>query len=145
VSVSANVDISQVLKSFRNLPRTTQNRAMRPAMRKGAQVVLEAAKGNILEVTSNEATGLLSRSLRVYNFRKYKGMLRTAVMIRRGLFSNRGTRVGLYGSVLEYGKANQPPRSWIRRAVRTAYGNAVQAVLAEAAVRMDAAVKEARK
>lgn len=131
--------LEEIDRVFKNLPKAMERRAYRGALRAGATVVRNAARNNLASV-SDKNTGVLHRagSVAVYNMRKYRGAYRAGVMIRRGLVNNmvrdgRGApvRVGLYASVLEYGstKRNQPPRSWLRSAIRgnvqTAY-NAVQ-------------------
>lgn len=144
--------IKEINKVFKNLPRTTQNRAMRPALRVGGNVVKSAAAVNVQTVADRGyATGFLARSLRVYALRKYRGMLRVAVMIRRGavnvkkIVNGAPVRAGLYGSVLEYGKENQAPRSWIRKAAREKTSEVVQAVTTEARKNMVQAVNEAKR
>lgn len=151
-SVSVSVEITgadQVIKALERLPISTQTKALRPALRKGATVVRDAASENLKAVVSAEATGLSARSLRVYSLRKINGNLRVAVMVKRGLiYPNRAgqpVRVGLAVSVLEYGKQNQPPRSWIRKAAREKVAAATDAVSQEITKRLDSAVEDAKR
>lgn len=137
--------IKELIATFKELPRSTQNKAMRPALRKGAFVVRDAAAANIRAVTSDQATGLGAKNIRVYSLGKWQGMLRVGVMVKRGLTTIKGVRVGLYLSVLEYGKSNQPPRPWLRPAAATKTSAALDAVAAEASKRMDDAIKDAKK
>lgn len=139
------VGVERLIKTFGNLPNTTQTKALRPAMRIGAGIIRRAAAANVKAITSSEATGLLSKSIRVYNFRRYRGMLRTAVMIQRGLVTTKGVRVGLYGSVLEYGKAGQPPRSWIRKALSDNVQKVYSTVRSEVIYRIESALVAARR
>lgn len=138
-------------KTFSNLPRTTQRRAIVPALRAGAFVVRDMAAANVKAVTSGDSTGLLERSLRVYNYKKYRGNYRVAVQVKRGLVNTKKivngqpVRVGLYAAVLEYGKEGQAPRSWIRKAIRDGQGAAVSALTKEASKRMVDAVRDARR
>lgn len=137
--------LSDVLDTFRKLPVSTQNKAMRPALRKGGAVIRDRASENISSQVSDEATGLAARNVRVYSLRKYQGNLRVGVMIKRGLVTSKGVRVGLYMSVFEYGKLNQFPKSWARRAAREGTSEAFNAIADEAAKRMPLAVEDARK
>lgn len=135
--------VADIDKVFKALPITTQNKASRPALRKGGTVIRNMASANVKAITSEEATGLLARSLRVYTFKRYKGNLRVGVQVKRGLVAKNGARVGLYGAVLEYGKEGQPPRSWIRKAIREGVTAANQAVLTEFNKRLVEAVRSA--
>ncbi len=144
--------VKELNKVFSNLPRSTQNRALKPAMRIGMYQVRDAASENVKQIADKGyATGLLARSLRVYNLRKYRGMLRVAVMVKRGLVNvkkivnGEPVRVGLYAAVLEYGKENQPPRSWIRKAAREKEKEVASVVRKEIGKRMEDAVREAKR
>lgn len=146
------VGLDKLNTTFAKLPKSTQNRALKPAMRKGMLVVREAASVNVQNIADKGyATGLLARSLRVYNLRKYRGMLRVAVMVKRGLVNvkkivnGQPVRVGLYASVLEYGKRDQEPRSWIRKAAREKEKVVLNTVTSEAYRRIKDAVLEAKK
>lgn len=142
------LDIREVEKLFRNLPRTTQRRALMPGLRAGANIVKDMAIANVKSVTSGESTGVLEKNIRVYNYKKYKGNYRVAVQVKRGLMNTIGggkpVRVGLYAAVLEYGKQGQAPRSWIRKAIRDGQGPAVSALTQEIRKRMDDAIREAK-
>lgn len=137
--------LTALQRTFGNLPKSVQNKAMRPALRKGGSVVAKAASANVKAVTGPEATGLLEKNIKVYSFKKYRGLLRVGVMVKKGLMSVKGVRVGLYAGVLEYGKKNQPPRSWIRKAARESTGAAFSAIADEADKRMKSAVEAAKK
>lgn len=138
--------LEDVRKALGNLPRSTRNKMMRPALRRGAAVVRDAASANVKAIANQGyATGLLAKSLRVYSLRAYYGMLRVAVMVRRGLVTSKGVRVGLYAAVLEYGKENQPPRSWLRKAAREQKDVSLRAISQEASKRLPDAVKDAKK
>lgn len=143
--------VAELDRTFANLPRTTQRRALIPALRAGAYTVRDMAAANVKAVVSDDATGLLARNIRVYTLKKYKGNWRVAVQVKRGLHNTKKlvkgkpVRVGLYAAVLEYGKQGQPPRSWIRKAIREGKTAAVNKLLQEANKRMVDAVAEARK
>lgn len=142
-------------KVFSNLPRTIRNRAARPALRAGAAKVRDAARDNVRQV-ADMFTGVLSKrgSITMYNMKMFRGSLRVAVQIRRGLVNTqkldrngKPVRVGMYAAVLEYGsrKLNRRPRSWIRRAIREQHNQAVSAIRSEMNKRMVEAVKDARR
>jgi len=142
--------IKDIDKVFTNLPRSSQRKVYMRALREGAKPVKDAATNNIRQV-SKKFTGLLSRksTVAVYNYKKYRGNFRVAVQIRRGLLNNlvegEPVRVGLYASVLEYGKNGQPPRSWIRKAIRENKEQAVNALASEFNKRLTDAVKDAKR
>lgn len=142
--------LKEIDRVFLNMPKSTRRKALRPAGREGAKVMKNMATANIISVTSGESTGLLQRSLRVYSLRQYRGMLRYAVMVKRGLVNQkkmvRGVpvRVGLYASVLEYGKKNQPPRSWARKAAREGVTPVFLVVRKTFARNIEAAVRDAK-
>lgn len=138
-------------KTFLRLPASTRRKALMPALRAGATVIRNRASENVKQITSDEASGLLAKSLRVYTLRKYKGYYRVAVMVKKGAVNprkkdkNGPVRIGLYGSVLEYGKKGQRPRSWIRKAIKEGKSDAFNAVSRESGLRMASAVMDARK
>lgn len=138
--------LTDVQRTLIALPKATRNKAMRPAMRRGAAVVRDAAAENLKAVADKGyATGLSAKSLRVYSMKMVRGMLRVGVMVKRGLVNARGVRVGLYVSVLEYGKEDQPPRSWARKAAREKPAAALAVITEETKKRIPAAVNEAKK
>jgi HK97 gp10 family phage protein len=138
--------LDEVLRTMQNMPRAMRNRAARPALRRGAAIVRDAASANVKQIADKGyATGLLERSLRVYSLRMYRGMLRVAVMVKRGLATSNNVRVGLYAAVLEYGKENQPPRSWIRKAAREKTSEAFNVVASEIKTRLNDVVNEAKR
>lgn len=144
--------VNETQRVFANLPRTTQNKAGQQALRAGGLVVRDAAVRNIKAITSksNVSTGVLAKGLRVYKFKKKQGMIRAGVMVKKGLVNERKrvkgapVRVGLYASVLEFGKANQPPRPWLRPALIENDGKVRDAVRVELLNRMDDAVRAAK-
>lgn len=138
--------LDQLEKTFKKLPKSTQNKALKPALREGAKIVRKAASDNINAIVSDKATGVGARSLSIYTLKVYKGMLRVAVMVRKGAINKvNGARVGLYLSVLEYGKQGQRPRSWIRKAAREKSTEAINKVAQEVSARMEQAVEDAKR
>lgn len=147
ISIGRDLD-----KVFTNLPRSLQRKAYRQALRAGASVVRDAAEANLKSITTEGyATGYAAKQLRVYNLRKVNGNFRVAVQVRRGavnvkkLVNGEPVRVGLYVSVLEYGKENQPPRSWIRKAIREEKAQAIDALTRSMSEGMLEAIEDAKK
>lgn len=139
-------------KAFANLPRSTQRKAIIPALREGGEVIRQAAEENLNAVTdSGYATGYAAKNLRVYNLRKYRGAYRVAVQVRRGavntkkIVNGEPVRVGLYVSVLEYGKENQPPRSWLRKAKREKESRAINVLTQNLNRGMVEAIQDAKR
>lgn len=147
---SVEIDITQVMKTFSKLPRTTRNKALRPALRAGATVIKDQAVLNLKRVVRNRSTGIGARSITVYNLRQSQGRLRVAVAVKRGavnkykIVNGKPVRVGLYLSVLDYGKHDQPPTGWMRGAARQKESAALNAIASEAAKRLDSALQAAK-
>lgn len=143
--------IANLDKLFANLPKTTQRRAIAPSLRAGGTEIRDMAVENLKAVTSQDSTGVGEKNIRVYTLRKYKGYYRVSVQVRRGavneqkIVNGEPVRVGLYLSVLEYGKENQAPRSWIRKAIREGETKAVNRLTQELRKRMLQAVEEAKR
>lgn len=139
--------MNELQRTFGKLPQSVRRKAMRPALKEGAKVIKEIAEFNVLSITaeSQVSTGKLASSITTRSLRLYRGMLRYGVQIKKGAVNEDGQRVGLYGSVLEYGKQNQPPRSWLRKAAREGVGAALSAIQNEARNKMDSAVRDAKQ
>lgn len=143
--------IQQLDKVFRNLPKTTQRKAIMPSLRAGAVVIRNLATENIKSVTKGDGTKVLEKSLTVYNYRKYKGNFRVGIQVKRKLVNTKKivngqpVRVGMYAAVLEYGKDGQAPRTWARKAIREGQPQAVSALTKELSARMIDALNEAKK
>lgn len=140
----------EVIKTLSNLPKTTQRKAITPSMRDAMKIVKKAAESNIASIVSGEATGVLEKSLAIYSLKKFRGQYRVAVQVKRGkvnkkkLINGSPVRVGLYASVLEYGKSNQPPRSWIRKAAKENVSSVRQSVSSNIAKRLPEAIEAAK-
>lgn len=150
LSVSVMGD-KEVEKALRNLPSKTRDIASKRALKAGGGVVKRAAAANVVSITSESkvATGTLAKGLAVYQMKKKHGMLRVGIMVKKGLKNRRiikgsFVRVGLYASVLEYGKKNQPPRSWLRKAAKEKASVAFQVVKDEIGRNLDKAIEAAR-
>lgn len=144
--------VADIDKVFLRLPKSSQRRAYTFALRAGAVIVRDAAAANVRAVaTQGYSTGTLEKNLRVYSGRKYRGAYRTLVQIRRGAVNSRKivngspVRIGLYAAVLEYGKKGQPPRSWIRKAIREKKQQAVDKIRQEFNRRMVDVIKDAKR
>lgn len=143
--------IRQLESTFGNLPRTSR-RIYMTSLRAGGSLVRKKAENNLKAVaTAGYATGTAEKNIRVYNLRKYKGNYRVGVQIRRGAVNKKKivngspVRIGLYASVLEYGKKNQPPRSWIRKAIRESGPEVYVAVAREFRIGLTQALQQARR
>lgn len=122
---SAIGGLSTLEATMRRIPAVTRSKAGVKALFAGGGIVKQAAIENVKAVTatSKVTTGVLAKGLRVYRMKQKRGMLHVGVMVRKGLVNTKkivngeAVRVGLYASVLEFGKANQPPRPWLRPAI----------------------------
>lgn len=149
--------VNEVVAALGRLPEATRRVALKGALEKAAELIKRQAEINIAGVTSSEATGLLARSIVVKSIRTGKGNIRVAVAIAgkkkskrksrivNGKKQSRGTRVGLYGSVLEFGKKNQPPRPFLRPAIAQKAQLAINIMGQEFSRKFDEAVMDARK
>lgn len=142
----------ELLATFHKLPRTTRTRVVRPALREGAAYIRNLAEKNVKAVAiRGYATGTLEKNIRFYNLKDFRGMARVAVTVRRGavnqhkIIKGEPVRVGLYAAVLEYGKKNQPPQSWIRKSAREGKDPAVAIITVAVGKRIDSAVNEAKR
>lgn len=148
MELTTKVDIKDLDKVFLGLPRATQRKAIVPAMRESMKVIQKKAIANVKAIVSDESTGVLERNVRVYTLKKYRGNFRVAVHVKRGAVntkSGKNVRVGLYASVLEYGKKGQPPRSWIRKAIREGQQESVSKLAQEINRRVPEAIKDAKR
>lgn len=153
MEAQVNIDgVDKLMKTMGNVPKATRKKASRQALREGATVIKDMATENVQAIAnSGYATGALEKNLRVYSLKQLRGNLRVAVMVRRGAFNIKKlikgapVRIGLYASVLEYGKKGQPPRSWIRKAAREGASKAYAVVLKGISKRIDAILLEAKK
>lgn len=143
--------IRELELTFSNLPLASRKLYM-TSLRAGGRVVRRNAEANLKAVaTAGYATGTAEKNIRVYSLRKYKGNYRVGVQIRRGsvnrkkIVNGKPVRIGLYASVLEYGKKNQPPRSWIRKAIRESGNEVYVEVAREFKIGLVQAIQEAKR
>lgn len=147
MAISANITGDKELyRTFSRMPRSSQNKAFRPALRMGATFIRDLASSNVKAITDRGySTGLLAKNIRVYSLRKYRGSLRMRVAVRKGAVAKNGARLGLYGSVLDYGKLGQAPRPWMRGAKRNGERQAISITIQEIRRRIDQAVMDAKR
>lgn len=142
----------ELLATFQKLPRTTRTAAVRPALREGASLISKMAAVNVkIIATKGYSTATLEKNIRYYNLKDLRGMSRVAVQVRRKavntmkIVNGQPVRIGLYASVLEYGKKNQAPVSWIRKAAREGAEPATNIILKGIEKRMSDAIEKAKK
>lgn len=151
MDLDINVDIREVAKLLENLPKAAERKASRSGLAAGGRVIAKAAANNVKGIVSNEGTGTLARNIRTYSAKKLRGQMRQTVQVRKGsvnikkLVNGEPVRVGLYGSVLEYGKANQPPRTWIRKAAQENTQQALEAFRVAFAKKVNAMIEDAKR
>lgn len=116
--------ISEVKKLFSNLPKSSAKKGYKKALKAGGTVIRKLASNKVKSLVSNEATHTLEKNIAVYSLKTINGNYRVAVQVRRGVVNTKKivngepVRVGLYASVLEYGKKGQPAKSWLRSSAR---------------------------
>jgi HK97 gp10 family phage protein len=139
-------------ETLKSLPRSMRTKVYYRSLLAGGGVVRDAASDNVKRIVSDEASGVLAANIRVYRMKKKRGWYRVAIRVRKGAVNSRKkdgqgnpVRVGLYGSVLEYGKENQPPRSWIRKAIRDEKVSAQIRVASEVRKLLPQALEDAKK
>lgn len=138
--------LEDLFHAMRELPGALQRRALRPGLLAAAGVVRNSASNNVPKsATAGYATGLLAKSIVVRSLKTRQGTLRVAVAIAPKRVSKQGVRVGLYGSVLEFGKSNQIPRPWLRPALRTNVDKVYTIIRDVTAKNLPAAIEESQR
>lgn len=142
----------QIQRVLGSLPRTTARKIIMPALRAGAVPVTKQAIFNVRALANKGyATGELEKNIRAYNLKKYRGQYRVGIQVKRKsvnrtkIVNGQPVRIGLYAAVLEYGKENQAPQSWIRSALRSRDVDAYNAVLNYFRKNIYKAVEDAKK
>lgn len=135
------------------LPRAMENRALRPALRAGGNVVKLQAIANVKRLAvGGYSKGLLARSIVLRAARQKKGQLRLLVAIAPTVKSAAGVRVGLYGSVFELGRQaghggnrnTQKPQPYLRPAAKQSATKVYSVVTTIGRNNLAAAVEQAR-
>lgn len=144
--------LPELERTFTKLPRVMQSKVYRKSLRAGATIIRNKSVENLKAVAvQGYSTGYAATQMRVYSVKKYRGYYRVTVQVRRGavnvkkIVNGKPVRVGLYVAVLEYGKKDQPPRSWIRKAIREEKDAAIKSLSVELGRGQKEAVIEARK
>lgn len=145
------IGLKEIEKTFSKLPGTSRKVYMR-ALRSGAKIIRDSAESNLKSIaTRGYATGTAEKNIRVYNLRKYRGSYRVGVQVRREsvntkkIVNGEPVRIGLYASVLEYGKEGQQPQSWIRKAIRENPSSVYYEVARDLRLGMTQAILEAKR
>lgn len=95
----------ELIRTFDKLPLTLQKKALRPAMRQGAKIVLADARSNLASFQVG-GTGALSESLRVAAVKRSRTKFGSKVALR-----NEVTAAKFYGLFVEFGLTKtKPPR-----------------------------------
>lgn len=96
----------EMIRTFDKLPLTLQKKALRPAMKLGAKIVLADARSNLASFQVG-GTGELSNSLRVAAVKRSRVKFGSKVALRNEL-----TVAKFYGLFVEFGltKTNPPRR-----------------------------------
>lgn len=137
--------LDQIIKAMNRLPDATAKKTITPAARAAAVEVQKQAKANVKESAHIHPTGFLMRNIIVKKIRpKREGDVRFAVAIKGKILSQKGTRPGLYGSVLEFGKEHQPPRPWLRPAAHEKANDAINTFTQKSRSFLDSAVEAAK-
>lgn len=155
--------IDDLFHAMNELPNGMRNAALRPALIQGAQVVRKKAAENVEQVaTAGHATGLLSRSIVVRTLKTKNKTLRVAVAVnpkavsRNTNYRGEPAKVGMYASVLEFGRVaggganggnrnSQPPRPWLKPALKANSNQVYSIVRQVAAQNLDQAIAESLK
>lgn len=83
--------------------------------------------------------------------KNFRGNLRRIIQIKKNAVhptkrdSQGPVRVAVYAAVLEYGKSGQPPRPWLRKAIRETKTKVVDVVRREATKKMVEAIRDAKR
>lgn len=144
--------LRELNKVFAQIPRGMQSKVYYRALFSGAGVVRDKAKENLESMVSSEASGTGAKNLRVYRLRKRRGLFRVAVRVRKGAVNRKKkdkdgnpVRVGLYLSVLEYGKKGQTPRPYLRTAIKSERAQSILLIAESMKKYMIEGIDEAKK
>ncbi len=136
--------LSTTLRAIGRLPNSIRKKAVRSGLKAGGKIIKDAAVKNIKAQQSDRATGKLAKSIVVKNLKNKGKDLRVAVAINKAV-SRAGVRVGLYGSVFEFGKKGQRPRPSLRPAIKDNKTQAINAVTDQTYADLDKAVEDAKR
>lgn len=146
------VNSDQLIKTLKKLPKKVRDEAIIPSIFDGGLFLRDEARRNVKAVaTQGYSTGELEKSLTYYRMKNYNGHYRIGVSVARGAVNRKKivngapVRIGLYGAVLEYGKKNQAPRSWIRKTARDNPNRVLSIVRDTIAKNLNKSVESAKK
>lgn len=131
----------EVIKIFEKLPATLQKKALRPALRAGAKIILKAAKAK-----SAKLTGKNRRFIKIKSLKRSRKSI--GVMIQTGTREQLGIprdEQGYYPMVLEYGSKNVKRRPFMKPALRENHAAATRAIGKALEKNIEKVVKKAAK
>jgi len=141
--------VDKVVKALSKLGASTRKKSVSPSLRLAARPVRDQVIANIKSGLTDISTHTLERNIviRSGSTRKSRpGTVRIVVVIKgKTLNPKNNQRVGLYGSVREYGKEGQPPKPAFRPAVSQKASEAINIFLTGAKLRLDEAVEDAKR
>lgn len=137
----------KIMKALEKLPNATRRKALRPALRKGAKPVQKAIIDDIKSDLTQISTHTLEKNIIIRAGRaRDRSQVRVVVAIdAKKLNPKNAQRIGLYGSVREFGKEGQAPNPAFRPGAQAAAPEAINIVVSEATSNLEAAVREAKK
>lgn len=160
VKLQGERDIIALLQSLPPEVVSKRGGPVKLALKKGAQVIRAQALANLrraIEENGEDSTGLLENSVIVSRGKQPRGTKgeRYLVRIRRkaydgdkiGRRQKAGKRVTTHktASLMEYGSSQQPPRPWLRPAVRDKGAEAISVINSDLLRRIDLTVKRLAK
>lgn len=136
----------KVAKALEKLPRSLRNKAVRPAMRAAMKPVRDRIVSNIQSDLTDIATHTLEKNIVIRAAKtKNKTDLRVKVQIASKKINPKNQqRLGLYGSVREFGKKGQPPKPSFRTGARDAAPQAINIFFNTMKVNLGAVIQDAK-
>lgn len=137
----------KVLRALERLPNATRKKAIRPAMRKGAKPIQQQVIANIQSDLTDISTHTLEKNIVIRAGKtSVPGWVRVVVAIAaKKLNPKNAQRLGLYGSVREFGKEGQPAKPAFRPAAAQKANESIIAIINGAKLGLDQAVQEAKR
>lgn len=148
--------IDNVLTLLRSLPPEVVSKRggpVRTALRKGAVVIVKAARANLQTAVNNSedkvSTGLLLKNLVVTRGKEPTGIKgeRYLVRVRRKSYGRKGAQVTTLktAQLLEYGSSKQPAEPWLRPAFNATARTAIDTTTKELVKALDRIVRKLGK
>lgn len=140
--------IEALERKMKLLPDRFSKRAMRRALRKGANIVRDAARNNARQIDDPETREMIAKNVSVQNGGSRRERQAGGPMMRVGVRGGarplkRGTETGLPGGdtthwrFIEFGTANNAAQPFMRPALANNVEAATNAVVAAANVELD--------